>query len=60
MDIRTWRTRRNLTQAQLAGIIGVSMRTVQRWEQTPVATPHWVTAVLQLYQEKAQCPNPVT
>ena len=32
-DLKSWRTSRNLSQRQLAEVLGVSVRTIQEWEQ---------------------------
>lgn len=38
-DLRSWRLNHDLTQAELARILGVSRQTLVRWEQARAAIP---------------------
>lgn len=41
VEIRDWRVRHNLTQEQLAQILGVQRYTIQRWEWSQ-SNPPWM------------------
>jgi transcriptional regulator with XRE-family HTH domain len=44
--LRTWRRRRHLKQTELAVALGVSERTVQRWEGDTQTIPKWLPIAL--------------
>jgi len=45
-DLRTWRHTHKMTQAELATRLGITIRTVTRWEQGRCPIPVSVTLAL--------------
>jgi transcriptional regulator with XRE-family HTH domain len=44
-ELKAWRTERKLTQRELAGLLGMPLKTYQRWEQGS-ATPAYLPLAL--------------
>lgn len=55
-DIRTFRTRWGLSQRDLANLLGVGYRTVQRWEEGTQDIPGPVPLTLRLIDERGALP----
>lgn len=45
-EIKDWRERRRLSQAKLAELLPVSIRTIQGWEQSQHPAPTFIAAAL--------------
>lgn len=52
-DLRRMRARLGMTQARLAGVLGVHPVTVARWEAGRWPVPRWVGYVRALLEERA-------
>jgi len=52
MSLKELRLKANLTQLQMAKLIGCSPRTYQRWEAGTIATPKPVLKLAELLMEK--------
>lgn len=46
-DLRTWRAQHDLTQQQAADLVGVTIHTIQSWEQGVRAPPKYIVMLIQ-------------
>jgi transcriptional regulator with XRE-family HTH domain len=51
-QLKAFRTARKWTQKQLAGELGVGLRTIVRWERGEARIPNMVGQLIQLMGEK--------
>lgn len=59
LDLRVWRVRQQLTQGELAVILGVSINTVNRWECGEARIPGFLPLALETL-ERRRAPAPAT
>jgi DNA-binding transcriptional regulator YiaG len=51
-ELKTIRKELNLTQTELADILGVKMNTVYRWESGILEVPKYITLAMQTVKQK--------
>ena len=49
MDIKNLRTRTNLSQSKFADVVGIPVRTIQKWEQGDRVPPDYVVKLIEYF-----------
>ena len=57
-DLRAWRDRQGLRQADLADLLGVHAMTVSRWERGPQKIPPYLGLALEALEQRATTEGP--
>lgn len=52
MDIKNLRTRTNLSQSKFANVVGIPVRTIQKWEQGDRVPPDYVVKLIEYFLKK--------
>jgi len=56
-ELRAWRIKHDLSQAELAELLGVGQNTISRWEQGKRSVPLYLPLLLKYLEEHGHIPT---